>query len=104
MPAAEVKTEDVQAVLDEFNRNVAGGHPWLPGAAFIKVPGLDDVVKGALEEFLRVLQVHDRSKPARRVSLSDDPNWRPSSVAPVLPGSKEWVDREGDAGVADPLG
>jgi hypothetical protein len=86
------KLEDAEATLADFERTLTEGHPWLPGAHFVRCPDLGSHILSALHEFVRVQRVAEQVKPAKRVSLSDNPNWRPSSVAPVLPGSKEWVE------------
>lgn len=83
--------EQAESALETFKRSMEEGHPWVPGSLFISNPGLDLYILAALQGFLHAKQVAEQVKPARRVSLSENPNWRPSSVAPVLPGSKEWV-------------
>lgn len=75
--------EEAKAVLEDFKRVLNEGHPWLPGNVFIRCPGLDLYVQAALEGFVYDRQVAENAKPAKRVSLSDNPNWRPSSVEPM---------------------
>lgn len=90
--------EQAEMVLARFKESMEEGHPWVPGVAFVNNPGLDRHVLMALEDFARHHRALEQSKPAKRVSLSDNPNWRPSSVAPVLPGSKDWVEPDDEAG------
>ncbi len=63
--------DDAKTALAEFERSVDEGHPWLPGASFIKTPGLDKHILAAMKEFVRVLQVAENAKPAVRVSLTE---------------------------------
>jgi len=84
--------EQAEAAQADFQRTREAGHPWVPGTALTKNPGLDLYIAAALESWVHLKRAQQQSQPAKRVSLSDNPNWRPSSVAPVLPGSKEWVE------------
>lgn len=63
--------ENAEAALDEFKHWMAEGHPWVPGLTFINNPGLDEHIRVALEEFVRLRKVEELAKPARRVSLTD---------------------------------
>lgn len=90
--------EEAKTALNTFKQTMAEGHPWMSGASFINNPGLDQHILAALEEFVRIQTVTKQalSRSARRVSLSDDPNWRPSGMAPISPKSKEWVHGKDD--------
>lgn len=95
--------EEAQVVLDTYKGWLDQGNPWIPGLYFQNNPGLGQHILQALQEFVRLRQVEENARSAERVSLSNDPNWRPSSVAPVLTGSKEWVDgTDDDQGEARP--
>lgn len=74
--------EIAEAALREFERSVKEGHPWLPGGTFKSNPGLEIYIEEALGTWVRIKKVAEQVNPARRVSLSEDPNWRPSAVAP----------------------
>lgn len=88
--------EKAESTLAQFELAMNEGHPWLPGAFFNENPGLDSHIMNALDEWVRIKRIAEQAAPAKRVSLSDDPNWRPSGTTPVLPGSKEWVEVHDD--------
>ena len=77
--------QEAETALREYKRSVDQGHPWVPGGMFKTNPGLDQHLLNAFEEFVRLRVVEEQAAPAKRVSLSDDPNWLPSSVAPPRP-------------------
>lgn len=69
--------EQAESALETYKRSMYEGHPWVPGALFTSNPGLDLYILAAFQGWVEASR-----EPHKRVSLSDDPNWRPSSVAP----------------------
>jgi len=65
------KLEEAEAALVEFKRSVDSGHPWLPGGVFLKLPGLDQHIVRAFEDFVLKERIAEQVKPAKRVSLTD---------------------------------
>lgn len=97
--------EQAESALATFKASMRDGHPWVPGGLFISNPGLDLYILAALQGWVEANRPdtckcrcregkhcggcgHEgcnyQKDPVRRISLSDDPDWRPSSVAPVL--------------------
>lgn len=53
------KATNLDAVIRSFIKDIADGHPWIPGAAFIMVPGLDDYLLGAMMDFKDDLEIRE---------------------------------------------
>lgn len=64
--------EDAEVAMRAFKRSVDEGHPWVPGGAFESNPGLEEHILRAFEDFVRVQRVAEQSKPAKRVSLTEE--------------------------------
>lgn len=64
--------EKAQAAQAAFRQSMQNGHPCLPGVVFIENPGLDLLIEAALKDWVHTNTVAEQSKPAKRVSLTEE--------------------------------
>lgn len=76
---------EAEEILAAFKDLMKEGHPWLPGNAFIRNPGLDLRVLKVLEEWVEKNRPVDL-RPGDRVEIMNAVgDWQPGTVVDISP-------------------